>query len=241
MSGTAFQSGNTGFESQSDVDLMAALQDAKGEALEALVRRYGGMIRRVAVGILRDDAEAEDVAQDIFLEVYQKSHLYDPQRGSVRVWLMQYAYHRSLRRKAALRLRAAYRGDPLSAAESLMRGNEQRWTAEECRWILHAGLALLPERQRLTLELVCLHDLSLRDVAERLSVSFGCARHYYYRGLARLRTWAAGCEGDRGANILTPKRRRRTGRRAMAVSEESRVALPVCGAEEGEVRRRPQG
>ena len=48
----------------------------------------------------------------------------------------------------------------------------------------------LPERQRATLELACFEELSLRDVAERLGVSVGCTRHYYYRGLARLQAWA---------------------------------------------------
>jgi len=144
----------------------------------------------VAVDILRDAGEAEDVTQEVFFEIYRKSHLYDPSRGSVRVWLLQYAYHRSLRRKDALRRRAAYRGEPLDEVELLAQGHRQTLTPEECRWIIRAGLAKLPDRQRATLELACLEELSLRDVAERLRVSLGCARHYYYRGLARLRAWA---------------------------------------------------
>jgi hypothetical protein len=47
------------------------------------------------------------------------------------------------------------------------------------------------------LELACLQELSLRDVADRLRVSLGCARHYYYRGLRRLRAWAQLAEGSR--------------------------------------------
>src|SRR4029453_19661395 len=61
---------------------------------------------------------------------------------------------------------------------------------DECRWILHSGLDQLPTRQRATLELTCFEDLPLRDVAERLGVSVGCTRHYYYRGLEQLRRWA---------------------------------------------------
>ncbi len=196
MKGTANGTGRGNVEAQSDADAMAALQAMNGEALETLVSRYSSMVERVAAGILRDDAEAEDVAQEVFLEIYRKAHLYDPARGSVRVWLLQYAYHRSFRRKAALRLRAAYRGEPLNAAEKLPRGRERRLTREECGWILRAGLAHLPERQRTTLELACFEELNLREIAERLHVSLGCARHYYYRGLARLRRWAA--EFERG-------------------------------------------
>ena len=175
---------------QSDEELMAALCNADGDALAALFHRYHRLVFRVARGILRDGAEAEDVTQEVFLEVYRKAYLYDRTRGTVRVWLLQYAYHRTLRRKAALRRRAAYRGEPLDQAEPHLQGLPRLLNVEECRWILRAGLARLPARQRKTLELVCIDELTLREVAHRLQVSLGSARHYYYRGLAALRAWA---------------------------------------------------
>ena len=191
---------------KSDGQLVTAMLAADGDALEALIQRYARLVYRVAVDILRDTAEAEDVTQEVFLEIYRKAHQYDPARGSVKVWLLQYAYHRTLRRKAALRRRVAYRGEPLDEVDQIQAmhprmdsrltldataaGRPHLFTREECRWLIAAGLAHLPDRQRATLELVCLEDLTLRDVAERLCVSLGCARHYYYRGLARLRAWA---------------------------------------------------
>lgn len=201
-------------ELHSDAELMEALQATNGEALDALVRRYRRMVERVAAGILRDDAEAEDVTQEVFLEVYRRAHLYNPSRGTVRVWLLQYAYHRSLRRKASLRLRAAYRGEPLNAADAMTDGYRRELTNDECRWIVRAGLAQLPERQRTTLELTYLEGLTLRDVAERLCVSLGCARHYHYRGLARLRAWAASFDnaGISGHGRVTKSPSRKTRR-----------------------------
>src|SRR5687767_6332151 len=174
----------------SDGELMARVRAANGDALDALFRRYRRMVYGVALDILRDAGEAEDVTQEVFLEVYRKSYLYDPARGSVRVWFLQYAYHRTLRRKAALRRRAAYRGEPLERAEGSLAKPPRQLTPEECRWVIRAGLAQLPPRQRATLEMACFEELTLRDVAARLGVSLGCARHYYYRGLERLRTWA---------------------------------------------------
>lgn len=173
-----------------DAALVAALHEADGDALAALFRRYARLVYRVAVGILHDEAEAEDVVQDVFLEIYCKAHQYDPSRGPVRVWLLQYAYHRSLRRKDSLRRRVAYGGESLDRIDRLTVGYRERLTREECRWVLHTGLAQLSARQRRAIELTYLEDLSLRDVAERLRVSLGCARHYYYRGLTRLRAWA---------------------------------------------------
>jgi RNA polymerase sigma-70 factor (ECF subfamily) len=197
-------------ESESDPELIAQMRSGNGDALGPLFRRYARLVYRVAVDILHDTGEAEDVTQEVFLEVYRRAHLYDPARGSVRVWLLQYAYHRSLRRKDTLTRRAAYRGEPLDEVEGLALGPRHELTRDECRWVIRAGLAQLPDRQRVTLELTCFEELSLRDVAERLRVSLGCARHYYYRGLARLRAWAVigqRCQPQQSAPALLAQRR----------------------------------
>ena len=188
---------STASRDAADAALLADVHTAGSDALGALFQRYGRLVHRVAADILRDAAEAEDVTQEVFLEIYSKAHQYDPSRGSVRVWLLQYAYHRSLRRKRFLRRRAAYASAPLDEADARACDPRRALTREECRWIIRAGLAHLPTRQRAALELACLEDLSLRDVAERLRVSLGCARHYYYRGLARLRRWARSPESVR--------------------------------------------
>jgi RNA polymerase sigma-70 factor, ECF subfamily len=204
-------SAHPGVSAQSDEALMAALCATDGEALAALFHRYHRLVERIARRILRDGGEAEDVTQEVFLEIYCKAHLYDAAKGSVRGWLLQYAYHRTLRRKAALRRRAAYGGEPLDLAEPRPQGVAPLLTVEECRWVLRAGLARLPRAQRATLELVRLHGLSLREVAARLGVSLGAARHYYYRGLAGLRDWvlvASELPPCHASTVLRPRPRR---------------------------------
>ena len=172
-----------------DSELIDGLCRADDDALGVLLRRYARLVHRVAADILRDTGEAEDVTQEVFLEIYRKAHLYDPARGSVKVWLLRYAYRRSVRRKDVLCRRPGYRAEPLEGVEG--RAHDRRGLSwQERRWLLRAGLAQLPPRQRMTLELAYVEELSLRDIAARLRVSVGCARHYYYRGLARLRVWA---------------------------------------------------
>jgi len=236
---------------KADAVLIAEMHLPESDALAALFRRYIRLVHRVAANILRDDAEAEDVTQEVFLEIYRKAHLYDPSRGAVRVWLLQYAYRRSVQRKNVLRRRAAYRGEPLDDVDAAPRERPRMLTGEECRWFIRRGLAQLTAPQRATLELACLEEVSLQDVAKRLSVSVGCARHYYYRGLARLRAWAqagpAAADADKsGPNATTraedPRRtplahaaRRRTPEPRPA--EHARVK-PVHGRQ---AARRPRG
>ena len=174
----------------SDADLVREMCAERADALERLFHRYVRLVTGIAHRILNDRAEAEDVTQEVFLEIYRKAHLYTPSRGSFKVWLLQYVYHRTLRRKAVLRRRAAYCGDPIDTIDEPATRRQTGLTPEECRWVLDTLIARLPSRQRTTLELTCFEDLPLRDVAERLGVSIGCTRHYYYRGLARLQHWA---------------------------------------------------
>src|SRR5690242_5866129 len=79
---------------KADAELVAEMLQPGSDALATLIARYIRLVHRVAAGILRDDTEAEDVTQEVFLEIYRKAHLYDPARGAVRVWLLQYAYRR---------------------------------------------------------------------------------------------------------------------------------------------------
>lgn len=175
---------------KTDAELVSDICADKADALERLFHRYVRLVTGVAQRILNDRAEAEDVTQEVFLEIYRKAHLYTAARGTFRVWLLQYVYHRTLRRKAVLQRRAAYRGEPIETADERAADYRQQLTQDECRWVLRTALAQLPRRQRTTLELTCFEDLPLREVAERLGVSVGCTRHYYYRGLARLQQWA---------------------------------------------------
>jgi RNA polymerase sigma-70 factor (ECF subfamily) len=239
-----------GAADKADAVLIAEMHLPDSDALAALFRRYVRLVHRVAAGILRDEAEAEDVTQEVFLEIYRKAHLYDPARGAVRVWLLQYAYRRSVQRKNVLRRRAAYRGEPLDGVEAAPRGRPRALIGEECRWFIRRGLAQLTAPQRATLELACLEEVSLRDVAKRLRVSLGCARHHYYRGLARLRVWAqlgaAPSDGARGgvpAAAATDARRPTLALQARRRAPEPRPSehLRVKPAHGRRSTRRPRG
>ncbi len=194
--------------SKGDAELVAEMLQPGSDALATLITRYVRLVHRIAAGILRDDTEAEDVTQEVFLEIYRKAHLYDPARGAVRVWLLQYAYRRSLRRRNVLRRRAAYNGEPLQGLDHAPPGRAPDLTPQESRWFVRQGLAVLTDLQRATVERACFDDATLREIASELHVSLGCARHYYYRGLARLRAWATGSANHRACVRHGATRRR---------------------------------
>src|SRR5262245_54069104 len=84
---------------------MEELKGGHVDALAVLFDRYRRLVFTVAKRILRDPAEAEDLTQDVFIEIYRKANLFDPRKGCVKAWVLQYAYHRSFNRRRYLSLR----------------------------------------------------------------------------------------------------------------------------------------
>src|SRR5580658_10446528 len=69
-----------------DEVLMARVVDGEKEALAGLFRRHARLVRAVGYKILRDDSEADDLLQDVFLFIHQKSAVFDSSRSSARSW-----------------------------------------------------------------------------------------------------------------------------------------------------------
>src|SRR5206468_9454558 len=89
----------------SDEDVMEELRKGHPDALPILFDRFYRLVLRIASRILRDPGEAEDVMQEVFLEIFNKAAQFDPAKGSAKTWILQYAYHRSLSRRQYLALR----------------------------------------------------------------------------------------------------------------------------------------
>src|SRR4026209_503938 len=94
--------------SLTDEDVMEQLREGHPNALPILFDRFHRLVLKIALRILRDPGEAEDVMQEIFLEIFRKAGQFDPARGSTKTWILQYAYHRSLSRRQYLGLRHFY-------------------------------------------------------------------------------------------------------------------------------------
>lgn len=183
-----------------DLALMKEVQQKNGDALAVLFDRYYNVVLGVALRILRDHAEAEDILQVIFLEIYQRAGQFDPARGKFYSWLMQYAYHRSINRKNYLIIRQFYGSLPVEDLTEFDQGVHKLYSqpSQECRRFVHQALAMLTEGQKRTIELVHFEGLTLKEVAEKTSESFPNVRHHYYRGLAKLKTYLKSAHRDGG-------------------------------------------
>ncbi len=177
----------------SDEDLMERLKQGHQDTLTLLFDRYYRLVLSVALKILRDPGEAEDLMQEVFLEIYRNAGAFDPQKGAAKTWLLQYAYHRSLNRRQYLNVRRYYDQRQIAELEATeprysLNGRDGLTDQERAR-VITQGLSTLNEKQRRTLELACFQGLLLSEIAEQMKESLPNVRHYYYRGLKKLQAF----------------------------------------------------
>lgn len=179
--------------------LMVQLKGGNGDALAVLFDRYHRLVMKIAIRILRDAGEAEDLMQSVFLEVLRSASQFDPARGTTKVWMLQCVYNRSFNRRQYLNLRGIY----LRPEESVARENEPATgrsgaldTLESARAVKQA-LGHLNKPQRTALELAYYDGLTMHEIAERTGESLDSVRHHYYRGLEKLRSVLCGAADGR--------------------------------------------
>jgi RNA polymerase sigma-70 factor (ECF subfamily) len=176
--------------SPSDEDLMADLQVKDDKALGILFGRHSRLVLGIALRILNDRNEAEDVVQEVFFSLYQKASLYDPAKGGAKSWVVQVAFSRARDRKAYLLRRGFYSGTDIESLDNTLVGQtdiEHEVGVKLDFSQLRSAFDDLTALQRRTLELFYFEGLELREISERLREPFGNVRHHFYRGLERLR------------------------------------------------------
>jgi len=174
----------------SDDELMSRLAANDSNALELLFDRYSRLVLGIAVRILHDYGEAEEVVQEAFFHVFRKAKLFDSSKGTVKGWIAQIAYHRTLDQKSYLVRREFYHGTNIGWMDDTLSGGtdlDREIGARLDRVRIERALDDLPEIQRQTLELFYFEGLELREIGEKLNEPLGNVRHHFYRGLERLR------------------------------------------------------
>jgi len=187
----------------SDNDLMAQLQVGCHDALAVLFDRYHRLVLSIALRIIHDPGESEDVMQGVFLEIYKAVGQFDPAKGTTKVWILQYAYHRAINRRQYLNSRRFYTqenvGELQLAATGLI-STHSNLTVDELRVVLRKGLATLSAPQRRVIELASFDGFSMKEIAEETGEPLYNVRHHYYRGLEKLRSFLTGSAKTKAAS-----------------------------------------
>ena len=179
----------------SDNELLLAAGRGNRHALGILFQRHGRAVFHVAWRILRDEGEAEDLRQEVFLYLFRKSCHYDPLKASAASWIIQIAYHRAIDRKRFLNTRQHYRLEELGEQEIGSLVTLPSTDQIDGKAILDRLREQLSRDQQQTLEMHFFEGYTFQEIADESGQSVGKVRHHYYRALERLRS-----------NLLSKKR-----------------------------------
>ncbi len=184
----------------SDEELLARTQVSDSAALAELFDRYADLAFAISYRILRDRAEAEDLAQDIFVRLFGTTQSFDSNKGSARTWLVQFIYRRALNRRVYLTRRHFYDegilpdetdGGQNVAPDKLLDEVAAQVTVDR----LLAAFDTLTGPQRHAVRMHIFEGASLREISEETGESVKNIRHHYYRGIERLRKVAKAEQG----------------------------------------------
>lgn len=171
---------------------MAQIWEGSREALGVLFSRYARLVRGVALRVLRDPSEADDLLQDIFLLIYRLSGTFDSSKASARFWILQMTYRRAISRRRYLNSRHFYTRLELeeqSAQFSQPRSGRVDGSIDQilAELDLQKVFGTLSEDQQKTLRLHFIEGYTLDEIAKMLGQTKGNVRHHSFRGLEKLR------------------------------------------------------
>jgi len=176
-----------GLRDASDSALVVALGRWREDALAEAFRRHAGAVYGLARRVLGDAASAEEVVQEVFLRLWSKPDSYDPERGSLRAYLLAQSHGRAvdLLRSDSSRRRREER----DAARSAEAGYDIEREVGDLAVSEHIQSVVqdLPEEERRAIELAYFGGHTYREVAALLAQPEGTVKSRIRSGLKRMR------------------------------------------------------
>ena len=170
-----------------EIALIQRVAEADHGAFAELYDRTSSILFGIILRILGNRAEAEDVLQETFLQIWQRAASYDPARGRPLPWLNVLARSRALDKLRSRNLRDRVAGE--AAAEPLNPPTDTSagLLAAENQEIVRRALGEIPEAQRSALRLAYFEGLTQSEIAARTGKPLGTVKTHTRLGLMRLR------------------------------------------------------
>jgi RNA polymerase sigma-70 factor, ECF subfamily len=179
-----------------DAALLARISQGDRVAFSEFYDLYSGLFFSIAVKVLHDLKEAEDVVQDAFIQIWEKAGTFDPRLGKASSWGMTF-----VRNKAIDRIRASQRrvklvesatAETASTLDSVSSVNESVSGREKAE-IIRSAVTGLPMDQRQAIELAFFAGLTQNEISDRLHEPLGTIKARIRRGMLKLREKLEGC------------------------------------------------
>lgn len=174
-----------------DLELMRGIQEEKPEALEQLYDRYNGILKALILRVIHNEAEADDLLQEIFMEIWNQAKNFSPDKGKPLGWMVTLARRRAidgLRKKQAYtraeeRLQGETEQQPSAWVDNV---TEQEISIGDTRVLVRRVIDTLPEAQQQAIELAFFRGMSQREIAAATNTPLGTVKTRLELGLKKL-------------------------------------------------------
>jgi RNA polymerase sigma-70 factor (ECF subfamily) len=175
----------------SDFELMERIQQEDPDALSQLYDRYNGIIKALVLRVIHNEAEADDLLQEIFMEIWNQAKNFSSGKGKPLGWMVTLARRRAI---DGLRKKQAYS----RAEERLQSETEQQpdaWVHNsteleisrgDTRVLIRKVIDSLPEPQQQAVELAFFHGMSQREIAAKTNTPLGTVKTRLELGLKKI-------------------------------------------------------
>ncbi len=176
-----------------DAEIALLQRVAQGDrvSFEALYDRFSGVLFSTAYRVLNNQEAAEDVLQDVFIQIWEKAPLYDPTRGKPMTWAITLTRNKSIDRLRSTVRRNRLHDDVEREAETFEqfddRSSFDAMAAGETNQIVRDAIQKLSKDQREAIELAFFSSLTQMEIAERLNEPLGTIKARIRRGMMKLR------------------------------------------------------
>ena len=170
-----------------DIDILRGIAGGDEQALSALYDRYRLILYGLILRILHSQAEAEDVLQEVFMQVWRKAADFDEARGRPFTWLVTLARSRAIDRLRALGSRERTAQEAARDVPDQISDAADDAVKSEQGEIVRRALRELPDEQRQTLLLAYFEGLTQSEIAERTATPLGTVKTRMRSGMMKLR------------------------------------------------------
>jgi RNA polymerase sigma-70 factor, ECF subfamily len=168
---------------EDDSSLLASVQKGEQPAMASLFDRYSKLVYSVALRVLRDPAAAEDILQEVFMQIWRHPDSFTAARGSLGGWLATVSRNRSIDTLRRKRPTVDVDDVPLASSFNLADEAERNSLMERARGVMHQ----LPTEQRKTLEMAFFDGLTHSEIAEMTGDPLGTVKTRIRSALLTLR------------------------------------------------------
>ena len=180
------------YQELGDHQLLQQIASMEKAALDALYGRYGTPVYSLAMHMLRHEALAEEVTQEIFLNIWLKAGSFNAERGEPRSWIMSVAHHKIVdlirSRRRALTMTDPEGYDTLELLPARQASTEEQVEHNLERERILGAMATLPEAQREVIFLAYYEGYSQSEMATKLSQPLGTIKTRVRLAMQKLRT-----------------------------------------------------